>query len=119
MTFRERLAKEHPECISEDFVGGCENCPYDYGYERRNYARCLGIKACGDAACRACWDREIPMTPEEQAALPPLDDEAPTAPHEVPQAVRELVEARIHQLTGQIKALEDERDMLCDWLNER
>jgi hypothetical protein len=80
MTFREKLAQEHPEDITE-------------------------------SACRACWDRQMPLPPEEK--------EVPTAPHEIPQTVRNLVEARIHQLTEQVKALEDERDALCDWLNER
>lgn len=60
MTFREKLMQEHPECVCEDFVGGCNGCPEDYGYEP-------GFD-CAVVHCHACWDREIPMTPEEQAA---------------------------------------------------
>jgi len=66
MTFREKLAKEHPECVSGDFCGGCQNCPYNYGYEKRGNGVCHYVKIQGDAICRACWDREMPMTPEEQ-----------------------------------------------------
>lgn len=174
MTFREKLAQEHPESINDHYDGGCYGCPYEYGYELPWKRPCGGEFA--TIGCRACWDREIPMTPEEQeehdreinaeiiraycnpvmcsrcpardpcfkidglafstdvygynaakqrsmldafeAALPPEDDApAEAAPHEIPQAVRELVEGRIKALTEQVKALEAERDELCDWLN--
>ena len=35
MTFKERLQKEHPRCINEDCIGGCDGCPYEYGYEKK------------------------------------------------------------------------------------
>lgn len=40
MTFREKLRKEHPECIKENCLGGCDGCPFEYGYEKkRKYAK--------------------------------------------------------------------------------
>lgn len=54
MTYRELLQKEHPECVDERYIGGCDSCPSDYGYEADN-AKCLCL-----GSCDACWDREIP-----------------------------------------------------------
>lgn len=59
MTFREKLAKEHPEFVDVRYIGDCKYCPSDYGYETKSYCT---------VNCYACWDREMPMTPEEQAA---------------------------------------------------
>lgn len=109
MTFREKLEQEYPQWINDKLEGGCVGCPSTFGYEDEH--PCLQDRI---RDCRACWDRQMPPPPEEK--------DAPTAPHEIPQAVRNLVEARIHQLTEQVKAvkaLEAERDALCDWLNER
>jgi hypothetical protein len=54
MTFREKLKEQHPESVGEQFMGGCDCCPYDYGYaEKPEY--------CTDGEekeCRMCWDRE-------------------------------------------------------------
>ena len=74
MTFREKLAQEHPEKVSTAALGGCEGCPITYGYEDTSPE-----DGCWDtwntplhknARCTACWDREIPeerpMTQEEQ-----------------------------------------------------
>lgn len=30
MTFKEKLAKEHPEKVSKEFFGGCNGCPETY-----------------------------------------------------------------------------------------
>lgn len=60
MTFREKLAQEHPECIDSRLVSGCQGCPSHYGYEPE--FDCEGL------TCKDCWSREIPMTPKEQAA---------------------------------------------------
>ena len=59
MTFREKLEKEHPECVSGDYIAGCKYCPCDYGYE-------LSLPCGTQFSCRSCWNRQIPMTPEEQ-----------------------------------------------------
>lgn len=57
MTFREKLAQEHPEKVSPLFTGGCGGCPRNYGYERK--LACSGYNMT-DAECTSCWDREIP-----------------------------------------------------------
>lgn len=54
MTFREKLALEHSEYVSESFTGGCRHCPVDYGYEH------VLPDDCTEMSCRECWDREIP-----------------------------------------------------------
>lgn len=55
MTFRERLAKEHPETIQDWADGGCEGCPDDYGYDVK-----INKELCTGDMCTACWDRQIP-----------------------------------------------------------
>lgn len=62
MTFKERLAKQHPKLVSNKFIGGCDGCPYDFGYEKKETAPCLisGKTVCGWDDCAACWAREIP-----------------------------------------------------------
>lgn len=57
MTFKEKLAQEHPERITEATLSGCKGCPSDYGYVEED---------CRAKTCVECWNREIPMTPEEQ-----------------------------------------------------
>lgn len=54
MTCREKLKMEHPECICDEALGGCLDCPSDYGY-LDNPVSCVG-----DGSCDKCWDREIP-----------------------------------------------------------
>lgn len=58
MTFKEKLAKEHPECLTDNTASGCLGCPSNYGYAPDG--------DCSAPSCAACWSREIPMTPEEQ-----------------------------------------------------
>ena len=58
MKYIERLKVEHPEFISDKFIGGCEGCPEDYGYEPYRNAcpsgsECLSV----EEACRRCWER--------------------------------------------------------------
>lgn len=189
MTFREKLAQERPEYVDDKYIGGCGGCPHTYGYEHEH--ECEYRSGMSAITCRACWDREMPLTPEEQeahdleineeiirgycsqyylrpcnqcpaymvcgsgsgtwransqnpkcptsadkqramldafeAALPPEDDApAEAAPREIPQEVRELMEARIRRLTDlvkvldeQIKEMEAERDVLFDFLNKK
>lgn len=60
MTFREKLAQEHPEEVSEFWNGGCHNCPYSYGYEGEpDY-----YEYCCHTVCKDCWDREMPTESE-------------------------------------------------------
>ena len=65
MTYREKLQKEHPGCINEYSLGGCDGCPYEYEYEKKKEEIC----EVSDEKCRKCWDREIPGTEEKK----PLD----------------------------------------------
>ncbi|RHP80482.1 hypothetical protein [Blautia sp. OF01-4LB] len=69
MTFRERLQKEHPRCINEDF-GGCDGCPYEYGYEKKKEEICK----VSDEECRKCWDRVIPGTEDKEMTRDDLKD---------------------------------------------
>lgn len=58
MTFRERLAQEHPENVKSYFIGGCKYCPAHYGYEPFSPMGCP-FAGRNDVCC-ACWDREMP-----------------------------------------------------------
>lgn len=60
MTFKEKLAKEHPESVAEKFQGGCDGCPHKYGYEER--------WDCSGVPCDVCWNREMPETPAPMTA---------------------------------------------------
>lgn len=60
MTFREKLAKEHPEKIEPGCMGGCRGCPSTYGYT----TRAEDNKICPEITCYACWDRVIPKDSE-------------------------------------------------------
>ena len=69
MTFKEKLQREHPECVDEDFFGGCDKCPGDYHYEES--------KACNstnEEKCRKCWDRVIPGTEDKEMTRDNLKD---------------------------------------------
>ena len=55
MTYREKLAMEHPEFVGANLIGGCKGCPTTYGYEPEEDASCKDWSSCTE-----CWDREIP-----------------------------------------------------------
>lgn len=69
MTFKEKLQREHPECVYEDAFGGCEDCPGDYGYEKKK--PCISTD---EEKCRKCWDREIPGTEVKAVTKADLKD---------------------------------------------
>lgn len=56
MTFKEKLAIEHPNKVNCGSCGGCFGCPCDYGYEDG-----MPCKNCS-IDCDECWDREMPGT---------------------------------------------------------
>lgn len=63
MTFKEKLIKEHPGCISKFHAGGCIGCPASYGYETIEDSGCLRQpNDVSDERCTACWNRTIPGT---------------------------------------------------------
>ena len=56
MTFKEKLAIEHPDKLDSNCAGGCWGCPSDYGYDERMPCHCTKM------LCDECWEREIPGT---------------------------------------------------------
>lgn len=56
MTYRDRIAFEHPENLIKTSMGGVFGCPSDYGYELQSY--CYGNP--NYLKCAECWDREAP-----------------------------------------------------------
>ena len=68
MTFREKIAMEHPDKLNPEYSAGVSGCPCNYGYETEINAPCgvyRGYK------CDDCWNREIPgsTTPEEAGCM--------------------------------------------------
>lgn len=59
MTYRQKLAQEHPNFVSNEHRGGAMGCPYSYGYERKEDMPC---RPEGWYNCTTCWDRKIPET---------------------------------------------------------
>lgn len=64
MTFREKLEKEHPNCIDANCGGGVLGCPCSNNYKYEKGFWCGNGIASNDK-CTECWDREIPKTYEE------------------------------------------------------
>lgn len=62
MTFKEKLAIEHPDCIDESSFGGCRFCPKFFGYEETKPDFCR----IGNATCTKCWNRTIPGTENKE-----------------------------------------------------
>lgn len=60
MTCREKLMQEHPECVNDCYIGGCDGCPCDRGY--MDEPSWCHDKGATEGWCRKCWDREIPDT---------------------------------------------------------
>lgn len=98
MTFREKLAQEHPQNIGAQYGGCCHGCPSDYGYTE--------IRPCanGPASCEDCWNREIP----EQEKQPEAPDMVNKPPHYTAGGI-ECIDA-----IG--AALSSHRDPLGAWL---
>lgn len=68
MTFREMLAKDYPDYVSDVYTGGCRECPIDYGYESEMPSECPGL--CSEyTICSACWNREVPETTKKPSIL--------------------------------------------------
>ena len=64
-TMLDRLRREHPEEIGDQFPGGVRLCPEDLGYEPETaceYFReqAKGGKTIDKAICMKCWDRPFP-----------------------------------------------------------
>ena len=55
MTYRERIAIEHPDRLSPWAGGGVIGCPSSYGYEPHG-----AHEPCVDQGCDYCWNRQAP-----------------------------------------------------------
>ena len=61
MKYIEKLRKEHPECVSDEYSGGYIGCPESYGYEPHTRDCPEETKSLDlEEGCRICWNREIP-----------------------------------------------------------
>ena len=58
MTYREKMAIEHPEKVNPVFMGNVEGCPSD----KDEYACCATHGGYDHKRCHDCWNREIPGT---------------------------------------------------------
>ena len=75
MTYRQKLAQEHPESVGEEHAGGCRGCPHNYGYDRRRPAE----DWCGTCTCKECWDREMPEEDAQDVDEKALENTGKTA----------------------------------------
>lgn len=66
MTYKEKLAAEHPLNVNEEEYGGCYGCPSDYDYCDKDYDLCKLKCGKGREFCEECWNREIPENVEEE-----------------------------------------------------
>lgn len=63
MTCREKLQKNYPDMVDENYIGGCSGCPSHYEYmDDPNYCDHGHDVIHDGVSCRKCWDREIPET---------------------------------------------------------
>lgn len=61
-TCRERMKRENPAFVSDDFIGGCSGCPHFYGYTKERHPMCGAATNNPEtslAICRECWDRPV------------------------------------------------------------
>lgn len=64
-TMLDRLRREHPEEIGDQFPGGVRLCPEDLGYETETVCEYFLDQAkdgmeLDKAVCLKCWDRPFP-----------------------------------------------------------
>ena len=59
MTFKEKLAIEHPDKIDPTISGGCKGCPSDYGYCNAEFENKICEKSLSLETCDECWNTEI------------------------------------------------------------
>lgn len=57
MTYREKLAIDHPEDVNMRYIGGCKGCPQSIYPTAKKPDYCWHGSA---LECRRCWDREAP-----------------------------------------------------------
>ena len=58
MKYIEKLKIEHPDCVSDEYFGGCDGCPEDYAYEPyRGKCPDGSVTSYSEEVCRKCWER--------------------------------------------------------------
>ena len=95
MTCREKLAIEHPKYVGSQHIGGCWQCPNDYGYLNPLDSDC----PCNynEEKCSLCWDREIP----DNTVVDELIEQAHLYNHEIGEdALRESINALAEQFAN-------------------
>ena len=95
MTYREKLAMEHPECVGDWHTGGCAGCPATYGYEPEK-------NTCEDrSSCTECWDRKIP----EEKLIDKLNECGniyPVFPDEIPEPAKGMTTETFNKLLDEL-----------------
>ena len=68
MTCKEKLKIEHPDKVSDRYLGGCYRCPSSFGYlEDPPYCvKLISVAHVTDETCQECWDREIPSVENKE-----------------------------------------------------
>jgi hypothetical protein len=110
MTFREKLAKEHPDKV-ESGIYGCEGCPGSHWFEYKDTliaGLCIGGPS--ETNCEKCWNQEIPET-----TINEIRKETEGMEEKVIVSIEDAIENRIgqiHALEKDIKTLEARKK--CD-----
>lgn len=66
MTFKEKLAKEKPQYVSDTNWGGCVGCPGSHWSEYISIASRTCEGGPSEANCEKCWNQEIPEENEKK-----------------------------------------------------
>lgn len=72
MTFREKLKKDNPDFVGDDFMGGCAGCPSYFGYEDEEDSPCCHKSkdyVSNEELCRICWNREYGEDKIKQSSM--------------------------------------------------
>lgn len=65
MTCREKMMIEHPDDVSNEWVGGVAGCPHDVGYlQKPKWCKREKSQHCDNDLCSDCWDRLLPESEE-------------------------------------------------------
>lgn len=121
MTFKEKLAIEHPDKLDPRCGGGCLGCPSDYGY--------CGGSPCNEAyvSCTECWNREIPETEptkntkdkKEKKEMEPRNFSSMATMAEAPRRPEEMgasLHGTMHDLYAVLGSISQSTDVLAEIL---
>ena len=112
MTFKEKLKQEHPEMINPHFIGGCQGCPWGYGYEEKHECK---------VDCEKCWNREMPTSKVTLEIVCEGIQEAENALKKALDAVNEFVGqmkgSELH-VGDEIKSFSNGSKAIVTWISE-